>query len=140
MRPHRTFASGWRGYPEKHYKAPNLTWDVLYLKRKLDAGAHYVTTQMFFDNAHYTRFVERCRDVGIEVPIVPGLKILTSKRQLQMLPSRFHVEIPEALAAEVEAAKPEHVVDIGVEWALKQCEELMAGQCTVRTFLYHAAL
>ena len=121
------FCIGVAGYPEKHYKAPNLTWDVLYLKRKLDAGAHYVTTQMFFDNVHYFRFVERCHDVGIEVPIVPGLKILTSKRQLQMLPSRFHVEIPEALAAEVEAAKPEHVVDIGVEWALKQCEALMAA-------------
>ena len=119
------FCIGVAGYPEKHYKAPNLTWDVLYLKRKVDAGAHYVTTQMFFDNAHYFHFVERCRDVGIEVPIIPGLKILTTKKHLQLLPSRFHVEIPEALAAEVEAAKPEHVVDIGVEWARTQCEELL---------------
>ena len=121
------FCIGVAGYPEKHYKAPNLTWDILYLKRKVDAGAHYVTSQMFFDNAHYFNFVERCREVGIEAPIIPGLKILTSKRQLQMLPSRFFVEIPEALAAEVEAAKPEHVVDIGVEWALKQCEALMSA-------------
>ena len=120
------FCIGVAGYPEKHYKAPNLTWDILYLKRKVDAGAHYITTQMFFDNKHYFNFVERCREVGIDVPIIPGLKILTTKRQLQMLPSRFFVEIPEALAAEVEAAKPEHTVDIGVEWALKQCEGLMS--------------
>ena len=82
---------------------------------------------MFFDNAHYFSFVERCQEVGIDVPIIPGLKILTTKRQLQMLPSRFHVEIPEALAAEVEAASKEHVVDVGVEWAKKQCEELMSA-------------
>ena len=119
------FCVGVAGYPEKHYKSPNLTWDVLYLKRKVDAGAHYVTTQMFFDNQHYLDFVERCRDVGIDVPIIPGLKILTSKRHLSVLPSRFHVEIPEALAAEVEAARPEHVVDIGVEWARQQCEGLL---------------
>ena len=121
------FCIGVAGYPEKHYKAPNLTWDILYLKRKIDAGAHYVTTQMFFDNAHYFSFVDRCREVGIDVPIIPGLKIMTTKRQLSMLPSRFHVEVPESLAAEVEAAPPEHVVDVGVAWARKQCEELMSA-------------
>lgn len=119
------FCVGVAGYPEKHFEAPNLTWDILNLKRKVDAGAQYVTTQMFFDNAHYFNFVERCRDVGIDVPIIPGLKIMTSKKQLQMLPKRFFLEIPEALAAEVEEAKPEHVVDVGVEWATKQAEELM---------------
>ncbi|MFK7844233.1 MAG: methylenetetrahydrofolate reductase [NAD(P)H] [Rhodothermales bacterium] len=119
------FCVGVAGYPEKHFEAPNLTWDILNLKRKVDAGAQYVTTQMFFDNAHYFNFVERCRDVGINVPIIPGLKILTSKKQLQMLPKRFFLEIPEALAAEVEEAKPEHVVDVGVEWAIRQAEELM---------------
>ncbi|MDX1545849.1 MAG: methylenetetrahydrofolate reductase [NAD(P)H] [Rhodothermales bacterium] len=119
------FCIGVAGYPEKHYKAPNITWDVLYLKRKVDAGAHYVTTQMCFDNQHYFDFVERCRAVGIDVPIIPGVKILTTKRHLTLLPSRFYVEIPEALAAEAEAAKPEHVVDIGVEWARRQCEELI---------------
>ncbi len=119
------FCIGVAGYPEKHFKAPNLTWDILYLKRKVDAGAHYITTQMFFDNQHYFRFVELCREVGIEVPIIPGLKILTLKSHLQVLPSRFYVDLPEALAAEVEAAKPEHVVDIGVEWARAQCEELL---------------
>ena len=119
------FCVGVAGYPEKHYEAPNLMWDILHLKRKVDAGAHYVTTQMFFDNRHFFRFVECCRDVGIDVPIVPGLKGLTTRRHLQLLPSRFHLEIPEALAAEIEAAKPEHAKDIGVEWAIRQCEELL---------------
>ena len=84
-------------------------------------------TQMFFDNAHFLDFVERCRDVGIDVPIVPGLKILTSKRQLQTLPRTFYTEIPEALAAEVEEAAEEHVADVGVEWARRQAEGLMAA-------------
>lgn len=121
------FCIGVAGYPEKHFEAPNLTWDILNLKRKVDAGAHYVTTQMFFNNAAYFAFVERCREVGIQVPIIPGIKILTSKRQLQSLPSIFHVEIPEALAAEVEAAKPEHVPEIGIRWAIQQSEELLSA-------------
>ena len=119
------FCVGVAGYPEKHFEAPNLTWDILNLKRKVDAGADYVVTQMFFNNEHYFNFVERCREVGITIPIIPGLKIMTSKRQLQMLPKRFFLEIPEALAAEVEAADPKHVVDIGVAWALRQAEELL---------------
>lgn len=121
------FCIGVAGYPEKHFEAPNLTWDILHLKRKVDAGAHYVTTQMFFDNRHYFDFIERCREVGIDVPIIPGLKILTTKRQLHSIPSRFHVEIPEALAAEMEAAKEEHMTDVGVAWARAQCEELMSA-------------
>ena len=121
------FCIGVAGYPEKHFEAPNLTWDVLNLKQKVDAGAHYVTTQMYFDNANYFAFVERCREVGITVPIIPGLKILTSKKQLQTLPANFHVDIPEALAAEVEAARPEQVTDIGIEWTLQQSEELMSA-------------
>ena len=119
------FCVGVGGYPEKHVDAPNKTWDVLNLKRKIDAGADYVVTQMFFDNRHYFDYVERCRDVGIDVPIVPGIKILTSKRHLQSLPRTFHTEIPESLAAEVEAAKDEYVADVGVEWARKQAEELL---------------
>ena len=119
------FCIGVGGYPEKHVDAPNRTWDVLHLKRKVDAGADYVVTQMFFDNRHYLAFVERCRDVGIDVPIVPGLKILTSKRQLQTIPRAFYTEIPEALAAEAEEARDEHVVDVGVEWARRQAEELI---------------
>ncbi len=119
------FCIGVGGYPEKHVDAPNRTWDVLNLKRKVDAGADYVVSQMFFDNRHFLDWVERCRDVGITVPIVPGLKILTSKRQLQALPRSFYTEIPESLAAEVEEAKDEHVADIGVEWARKQAENLL---------------
>jgi methylenetetrahydrofolate reductase (NADPH) len=121
------FCIGVAGYPEKHFKAANLTWDILNVKRKIDAGAHYIVTQMFFDNKHYFDYVERCREVGINAPVVPGLKILTSKRHLSSLPGFFHVDIPEALAAEVEAAKPEHVQDIGIEWALRQSEELMSA-------------
>ena len=119
------FCVGVAGYPEKHFEAPNLSWDILNLKRKVDAGADYIVTQMFFDNRSYFNFVDRCREIGITIPIIPGLKVMTSKRQLQTLPSRFYLEIPEALAAEVEEAQPEHVVDIGIEWALRQAEELM---------------
>ncbi len=120
------FCVGVAGYPEKHFEAPNITWDVLNLKRKVDAGADYITSQMFFDNDSFIGFVERCRDVGITVPIVPGLKILTKKRQLQSLPARFHLQIPEALAAECEAAKNDaEVAEIGIRWAVRQCEGLM---------------
>ena len=119
------FCVGVAGYPEKHFEAPNISWDILNLKRKVDAGADYIVTQMFFDNSQYFSFVNKCREIGITVPIIPGLKVITNKKQLQSLPSRFFLEIPEALAAEVEEAKPEHVVDIGVEWALNQAEELI---------------
>lgn len=121
------FCIGVAGYPEKHFQAPNITWDILNLKKKVDAGAHYVTTQMFFDNAHYNSFVQRCREVGISVPIVPGLKVLTSKQQLKSLPMRFYVDIPEALAAEVEAASDKHVAEVGIEWATKQAMDLIDG-------------
>jgi methylenetetrahydrofolate reductase (NADPH) len=121
------FCIGVAGYPEKHYEAPNMTWDVLNLKRKVDAGACYIVTQMCFDNDAYFRFVEACRDVGITVPIIPGLKILTNKRHLQTLPSFFHVSVPESLAAEVEAADDADVPEIGIDWARIQCEELMSA-------------
>lgn len=101
-----------------------MAWDILNLKRKIDAGAHYITTQMFFDNRCFFDFAERCREVDIDVPIIPGLKILTSRKQLKSLPGRFYLEIPEALAAEVEAAKDEHVAEIGVSWAVQQSMEL----------------
>ena len=122
-----SFCIGVAGYPEKHFEAPNLTWDILNLKRKVDAGAHYIVTQMCFDNARFFEFVEACRDVGITVPIIPGLKILTTRRQLQSLPSNFHVNIPEALAAEVEAAKDEDVPKIGIDWAIMQADELLGA-------------
>ena len=134
------FCVGVGGYPEKHVDAPNRTWDVLSLKRKVDAGADYVVSQMFFENRHFLDWVERCRDVGITVPIVPGLKILTSKRQLQSLPRAFYTEIPEALAAEVEEARDEHVADVGIEWARRQAEELLeAGAPGIHFYIMSTA-
>lgn len=121
-----SFCIGVGGYPEKHFEAPNLRLDVRRVKEKVEAGAHYVVTQMFFDNQHYFRFVEACRQEGITVPILPGLKILNTVKQLTTIPRTFFVEIPCELSDEVLAAKPEHVADIGVEWALKQSEELLA--------------
>ncbi|NNE36541.1 MAG: methylenetetrahydrofolate reductase [NAD(P)H] [Rhodothermales bacterium] len=119
------FCVGVAGYPEKHFQAPNLAWDIANLKRKIDAGAEYVTTQMFFDNQHYFAFVDQCREAGITVPIIPGLKILTSKRQMRMLPTNFHVDIPEEVSSEIEAADPADVAEIGINWATKQASELM---------------
>jgi methylenetetrahydrofolate reductase (NADPH) len=121
------FCVGVGGYPEKHFEAPNLTTDIRHLKAKVDAGASYVVTQMFFDNRHYFRFVDACRAEGIRVPIIPGLKILSSRAQLASIPRNFYVEIPAALADEVEAAADDRVVDVGVEWARRQVEELVAS-------------
>lgn len=134
------FCVGVGGYPEKHFEAPNLRHDVRRVKEKVDAGAHYVVTQMVFDNQHFFRFVELCREEGITVPIIPGLKILTSAKHLTSLPANFHVEIPDALAEEVTAAKPEHVEDIGVEWAEKQTVELLSrGVPAVHFYIMQSA-
>lgn len=119
-----SFCIGVGGYPEKHFEAANLRLDVRRVKEKVEAGAHYVVTQMFFDNRHYFQFVDLCREQGIDVPIIPGLKILTSAKQLSSIPRNFYVEVPATLADEV-LANPEHVTDIGVEWALKQSQELL---------------
>jgi len=113
------------GYPEKHFEAPNLKTDVKYVKEKVDAGAEYVVTQMFYDNSYYFKFVDLCREMGINVPIIPGLKILTSRAHLTSVPKNFYINIPDEFSDEVMAAKPEHVLDIGVEWAARQVEELL---------------
>jgi len=118
------FCVGAAGYPEKHFEAPNLTADVARVKQKVDAGAAYIVTQMFFDNRHYFSFVDACRDQGIDVPIIPGLKILTKPGQLVSIPRNFHCEIPTALADEV-AATPDHARDIGAAWAVEQVAELL---------------
>src|SRR5262249_7653272 len=120
-----TFCIGVGGYPEKHFEAPNLQVDVRHMKEKIDAGAHYIVTQMFFDNQPYFRFVGACREQGIAVPIVPGLKILTSKQQLTTIPRNFYVDIPADLADAMASAPPDRVVDVGVEWAVQQVQELL---------------
>jgi methylenetetrahydrofolate reductase (NADPH) len=119
------FCVGVSGYPEKHFEAPNLKTDVKFVKEKVEAGADYVVTQMFYDNSHYFKFVDQCKEVGIKAPIIPGLKILTSRAHLTSVPKNFYINLPDQLADEVMAAKPEHVLDIGVEWAAKQVEELL---------------
>lgn len=112
------------GYPEKHTESPNMKTDIRNLKLKVEAGADYVVTQMFFDNKYYFDFVKACRDEGITVPIIPGLKIIDRISQLTNLPRRFHVTIPEELVDEINES-PEHVAEIGVRWGAKQCEELL---------------
>lgn len=119
------FCVGVGGYPEKHFEAPNLSIDIKNVKAKVDAGADYIVTQMFFNNKVYFDFVDKCRDAGIKVPVIPGLKILTLKSHLVNIPKNFYINIPDELAEEVYEAKPEHVMDIGVEWAAKQVEELL---------------
>ncbi|MGE5398965.1 MAG: methylenetetrahydrofolate reductase [Ignavibacteriales bacterium] len=119
------FCVGVGGYPEKHFEAPNIKIDIKHTKGKVDAGAEYIVTQMFFDNSKYFEYIELCKEEGITVPIIPGLKIITSKTQLTNIPRNFYIDIPEEFSEEILKAKPEHVLEIGVNWALKQVEELL---------------
>jgi methylenetetrahydrofolate reductase (NADPH) len=119
------FCIGVAGYPEKHFEAPNMKTDLSYLKAKVDAGAEYITTQMFFDNKKYFDFVDACRAIGIQVPILPGLKPVSSKKQLSVIPRTFHVDIPEPLSTELLKCKNDAEVEIvGTEWLLQQSKEL----------------
>jgi len=118
------FCVGVAGYPEKHFEAPNMDFDIQQLKKKIDAGGDYVVTQMFFDNEAYFRFVEKCRDAGIDCPIVPGLKVLTREHHLNFLPKYFHLNIPEPLSHDVQS-DPHNARAIGIEWAAQQCTELL---------------
>lgn len=120
------FCVGVAGYPEKHINAPNMKTDLRYLKQKVDAGAEYIVTQMFFDNKAFFKFVDDCRDAGITVPIIPGLKPLTTKRQASILPSIFHMDVPADLYDEVEKCKDnEAAAQIGIEWCAAQTKELI---------------
>lgn len=119
------FCIGVAGYPEKHMEAPSLNTDLKRLKEKVDAGADYVVTQMFFDNEKYFEFVDKAKKAGIHVPIIPGIKPIAVKRHLQLLPQVFKIDIPEILINEVEKCKDNKAVrQVGVEWAIKQSEEL----------------
>ena len=129
------FSYGVAGYPEKHEEAPNMDSDLYWLKQKVDAGAEYIVTQMFFDNAKYFDFVKRARDMGITVPIVPGLKPVTSMNQLTVLPKIFHVDIPEDFAKEIRKCKNnDEVKQVGVEWCIQQSKELMQHNVPVLHF------
>ena len=120
------FCIGVAAYPEKHMEAPNMESDIHFLKKKIEAGADYVVTQMFFDNSKYFAFVDSCRAAGIEVPIIPGLKPLATQKQLNMIPHRFHVDLPEALIKEVLKAKTREAVrEAGIEWCIAQSKELI---------------
>lgn len=122
------FQVGVAGYPEKHYESPNKQSDLAMLKAKVDAGAAYIVTQMFFDNNRYFDFVNDCRSIGIEVPVIPGLKPLSTKRQLNVIPQTFKVDIPDELSREVEkCASQQQVRQLGIEWTVKQSKELYAS-------------
>ena len=119
------FCIGTAGYPEKHFEAPNLETDLIHLKEKVDAGADYIMTQMFFNNQKFFDFVQSCRAMGINVPIIPGLKPITNKKQLTILPKIFHVDIPTDLSNAITAAKTDEDVErIGTEWLVQQSKEL----------------
>lgn len=122
------FCIGVAGYPEKHMEAPSMDADIRRLRQKVDAGADYVVTQMFFDNKRYFAFVEKAREAGITVPIIPGIKPLAVKRHLQLLPQVFKLDMPDALVKEVEKCKTNtDVRQVGVEFAIEQSKELMAA-------------
>jgi methylenetetrahydrofolate reductase (NADPH) len=122
------FCIGVAGYPEKHMEAPSLDSDIHFLKQKIKNGADYIITQMFFDNQKYFEFVAKCRAAGITVPIIPGLKPIATKKQLNLIPHRFSIELPDALIMEVVKAKDnEAVKQIGIEWCTQQSKELVAA-------------
>ncbi len=123
------FCTGVAGYPEKHFEAMNLATDLHYLKEKVDAGAEYIVTQMFFDNQKYFDFVDACRNIGIQVPIIPGLKPIKSLNHISFLPKFFHIDFPEALSKELLKCKTNlQVEQVGTEWGIAQSKELAAQQ------------
>ncbi len=120
------FCIGVAGYPEKHFESPNLDTDLYYLKKKVNSGAEYIVTQLFYNNQKYFDFVERCRKAGITVPIIPGIKPVSIKKHLTILPNIFHIDMPQELVLEVEKCKDNKAVyEVGIEWAINQCKELM---------------
>ena len=117
---------GVAGYPEKHFESPNLATDIHFLKKKIEAGAEYIVTQLFFDNQKFFDFVERCREAGIQVPIVPGIKPISRLSHLTFMPKFFHVDLPEALTNELLKCKTDQEASaVGRDWAITQCRELV---------------
>lgn len=122
------FCIGAAGYPEKHFEAMNLTTDLAYLKAKVDAGAEYIVTQMFFDNSKFFAFVKACREIGITVPIIPGLKPIKTLSHISFLPKFFHIDYPEELSKELlKCTTNAQASELGVEWGIHQSKELKAG-------------
>ena len=122
------FCIGAAGYPEKHFEAMNLSTDLLYLKQKVDAGAEYIVTQMFFDNQKYFDFVAACREIGITVPIIPGIKPIKTLNHISFLPKVFKIDCPEALSKELLKCKTNQEVNqVGIEWGIQQSKELKAA-------------
>lgn len=122
------FCVGVSGYPEKHFEAPNMASDLRWLDSKVKAGADYIVTQLFFNNSKFIEFTETCRKMNINIPIIPGLKPLTTKKQLTVLPKVFHIDIPEDLVNAVEACKDDKAVkQVGIEWCIQQSKELKAA-------------
>ncbi len=129
------FCIGAACYPEKHHDAPNLSADLKFLKRKVDIGAEFLVTQMFFDNQKYFEFIEKCRMENINVPIIPGIKPLANKKQLSILPKLFNIDIPFELSEAMEkATTPEAERQVGIEWAIAQCKELVKAKVPVLHF------
>lgn len=129
------FCIGVAGYPEKHFEAPSLNIDIKNLKAKVDAGAEYIVTQLFFDNNKYFEFVDKCRKAGINIPIIPGIKPIATKKQLSLLPHRFHVDIPDDLAMEIIKCKDNtQAREVGISWAIQQCKELLKADVPVLHF------
>jgi methylenetetrahydrofolate reductase (NADPH) len=122
------FSIGIAGYPEKHFEAPNLSTDLKFTKQKVDAGADYIVTQMFYDNSKFYQYTKLAKEIGIDVPIIPGIKILTSKKQLSSVPRNFYIDLPEDLIDEVMEADDKHTVDIGIEWAYRQVVDLLNNE------------
>jgi len=122
----KDFCVGVAGYPEKHPEAPNLSYDIKRLKEKVDAGADYIITQMFFDNKKYFNFLSRCREQDIKVPIIPGIKVLSKPYQLKSIPMKFFVDIPEEFETAMAKSSEEKCLEAGVNWAIDQCKELFS--------------